>query len=236
MPWHASPVLRPLPAEGVYFHRRQFKTFNHVPHPSKTMAYGASWFSMDDDKGAQPCCHVVSEMDKDRRLYIVECHHAWLPLQEAISWQFKIHGAIHRTTVEATSYPKKADIYGVRVWFCSQDQFGGGIDEMVHQEEQRRRVASPSQNHAIPLASLPNAFDLTSASRVLQSEIIAGRILMPVSDPWVNDFLEEACQWPAVRTDARIKAMCVLMSALPNMTPPAPSEVGEHGRGSPWAA
>ena len=111
-----------------------------------------------------------------------------------------------------------------------QGLYKGGIDEMAHQR------SMTTSGETLPITALGNPFDLTSAARVLQSEIIAGRILLPPSDPWVSTFMEEMCQWPTVRTDSRVKAMCVLMSALPNMTPPARGEMEPSGKGSPWAA
>lgn len=229
-----SPILRPLPAEGFYFHRRRFKTFEHAPHPSRTTAYGASWYSMDDTKGARPSCHVVAEMDKDRRLHIVECFHATTTTQEAVKWQFKIDQGMHRSAVEATAYPKKAGIYGVMTWFCCREQFSQGVSETVFQEEERLR--KDAQPHQLPISALPSNFDLASSARILQSEILAGRILLPPSDPWMRDFLLELCQWPTVRTDARVRSMCVLISALPGMMPPVQSAPITSGKGSHWAA
>lgn len=234
IPWWSTPHLKPMPSEGVYFRRRAFDTFATIPHPSKTRAYGASWFGMDDDKSTQPCCHVVGEIDSERRLHITECHHAWITLEEAVSWQFQIHDGIHRTTVEATSFPKKANIYGVRTWFCTPDQYHGGLDDLV--SVHRRRLKAENRPQSLPLNKLPIPFDLHGSARRLQSEIIGKRILLPQSDPWVASFLSEMCQWPTVRTDARVKAMCVLVSALPNISPPGRSESVDGGRGSPWAA
>lgn len=233
--WWLSPVLRPLPFGGLYFHRRSIMSFEKSPPHDQVRAYGAAWFGLEGDKGTEPSCLVVAEVDARRRLHIVECVHADLPFDQSIDWLFKVHSGMHRSAVEATAYPTRSNVYGVRLWQCPQEQYQAMVGDAVTAHIQREKLEG--RDRSMPISGLPNSFDLNASARNLQSEIIAGRVLLPKSDPWVNDCLEELTQWPTVRSDARVRALCVLIAGLPAIVPP-PRHDYEPAvkRGSGWAA
>lgn len=233
--WHVSPVLRPLPFDGLYFHRRSIGSFDKAPRHDQALAYGAAWFGLETNKGYEPSCLIVAEMDPLRRLHIVECYHADLPIDQAISWLFKVHMGFHRVAVEAAAYPTRANIYGVRLWQCTKEQYQEAAGEEITRHIKRAKLEG--RDRSMPLSGLPNAFDLNSAARMLQAELIAGRLLFPTSPEWVPETLAELTQWPSVRSDARVKALCVLMAGLPALQAPARNDYQPaSGGGSGWAA
>lgn len=234
--WHLSPVLRPLPFDGLYFHRRSIGSFAKAPPHDRVLTYGAAWFGLETTKGLEPSCIVVAECDAQRRLHVVECYHGDLPIDQAIAWLFRIHGGMHRIAVEATAYPIRANVYGVRLWQCTREQYQEAIGEGIAAHIKRAKLEG--RDRTMPLSALPNAFDLNSAARTLQSEMIAGRVLFPTSPTWVPETLAELTQWPSVRNDARVKALCVLMAGLPAIMPPARADYQQPADrgGSGWAA
>ena len=235
MTWHLSPVLRPLPFDGLYFHRRSIGSFDKAPPHDKVLTYGAAWFGLETNKGVEPTCLLVAECDAERRLHITEMYHAELPFDQAIDWLFKIHGGFHRVSVEATAYPTRANIYGVRLWQCSQEQYRESVGEAIQAHIRRSKLIG--RDRSMPLSALPNPFDLNSAARTLQAEMMADRVLFPTAPEWVPECLAELTQWPSVRSDARVKALCVLMAGLPAIMPPARGDYAPAGkRGTGWAA
>ena len=233
MMWHHSDVLKPLPCPGLYFHRRQFEPYATPPPITQTRAIAASWFPIDDSRDRYPTAHVIAEIDKDRNLYIVDVYHGEISLREGVKWMFNLQDGMHRVAVEQTAYPKRETVYGARSWFLAPDQYQPVEGQVTERRRELNKLNKPSQ---LPLTPLPHSFDVEAAPRTLQSELIAGRILLPRGAKWVDGYLEELCQWPMVRTDAQTMAMCVLAQALPDVVAPGRKEEVGVRRGSPWAA
>jgi hypothetical protein len=217
----------------LYFHRRRFLGFDALPPQGKTRAYAASWFPVDDDRDDYPSCHVVAEIDIERRMHIVDCVTAPASLQRAVGTMFNVQDGMHRVAVMQTAYPKRSDIYGIRAWYCPREQ-APAVDALI--AERLRDLRKRNERISMPISPLPYPFDMDAAARLLQSEIIAGRVLLPKSDLWVSGFLGELCEWPMVRRDARVRAMCVLAQALAEIVPPGRVETLAEKRGSAWAA
>ncbi len=232
--WHHNPFLKPLPAQGLFFHRRSVEPYDTVP--KGCFCYGASYYPVDDDKPGQPSCHLVVELDMQRNLYVTECYeNGRVGLSEVIERMFSIHDAYERTTVENTAFPIKANVYGVRTWFVAQQQFPsmeGAIFDHISGYKRKSRPVPKGVN----ITPTPRPMDYQAAARLISSEISARRLRLPENDPWSSDFLSELCQWPTVRTDARVRALCIAVASLPDMSAPARAEVGGKRSGSHWTA
>ncbi len=231
--WHETPYLKPLPAPGLFFHRRSIETFTKPPRGC--FIYGACYFPTDNDKPGQPACLMVVELDMQRNVYLSECYHQSVDMQEAVKWMIMIHEGIHISTVEETNFPIKQSIYGARTWFTDPQQFQK-IEDLAHFElsEMKRKDIKRPRNFNI--SALPNPLDFHRQVKTMQGEMIARRFKIPKSNLWTDELMSELCQWPAVRTDARVRCLAIIAAAMPEMSAPARAEVSRGNRGSAWTS
>ena len=232
--WSDHPSLSPLAAQGLFFHRRSVPGFKRLP--KGCFAYGAAYFPIDSDKPGQPACCLVLEVDAKRNLYLSETYQQeGLSLEDSLERLFQIHDGIERTTVMQTQFPTRANIYGVRTWHISKEQFPVIEPIFLEKLTSYRRAGRPVPR-LINITPLANPLDFMGLLKVAQSEMIAGRLKVDENAPWLATFMGELCQWPAVRTDARVQALAVAMGALGDMQGPGRSEAAEMTGGSHWAA
>ncbi len=233
--WSDSPFFKPLPAQGLYFHRRSIPMFTKVP--KGCFAYGVSYYPIDpgDDKPSNPVCHLVLEVDGKRNLYLSECYQENVNIEVALDRLFMIHDGIERSAVQAVAFPVKANIYGVRTWYLTPSQFLTIDPIFADKLNEYRRMDRPIPRQ-VNLTPLPSPVDWAAAYRTVQSEFMSGRLQVDSNAHWTQDFLAEICQWPAVREDARVKALAIAASGLQEMIGPAPAEVMVRHAGSHWSA
>lgn len=243
MTWHTSPYLRPLPAPGLYFRRSSISRWQRLP--KKSRIYGASWYSTEDTHVAGAMCHVVAEMDAERRLHLCECWHRRATLTEAVTMLRRIHEGHCRVLEVKAPMIARRPPPGPLAWFHDMLQLERSVAVVLadvqrgeHQRWAKAGRVTAERPVDPPVRPLQVPFELLPAARRLQGLLASGALLLPDEAPWVDAALSELALWPAVATEARVGALAVLAAGLADMAAPSKARKSPMDRRgiTGWAA
>lgn len=220
--WYMEPALQPAPAEGTYFRRKAMRWFDRLPLGRNDM-YGASWYDMDGSHQVGAMCHVVIEIDRLRRMHLVECWHARTDVDSAIQALFQIQEGLHIVQLWADRQPQRSITYGPRRWFVEPSQYEqGGIGARINARRvaiNQRRI-NPRDHFRIAVSPLRQAMDIDQAARALQSDLGTGNILLPPDrTPHYGALETELLLWPATPSSSRVAALGLISAAREQIHP-----------------
>lgn len=214
VPWHLIPALQPAPAEGVYFRRRSARWFQRLPL-GRNALYGASWFDIEGDHQAGAMCHVVVEIDANRRMYVVECWHRRTDIDSAVQAMFQIQEGLHIVQLWADRAPQRSITYGPARWFLEPRQYEAGIAARIHHRRTRVNERRPqSQHFRIAISPLEEAMSIHQAARSLQADLSTGALMLPPERVGQYGAMEtELLMWPATPSASRVAALGLITAA-----------------------
>ena len=240
--WHLAPCLRPLPAPGLYFARASLGRWSKLPKASRL--YGGSFYAIEDTHQAGAMCHVIAEMDGERRLHLVECWHKRTTLHAAVVMLRRLHEGHCRVLEVRAPLAARRPPPGPLAFFHDKLQLeraaAVAIANVQRQEHDAWNKGGRITAHRPvdpPVRPLEVPFEMMPAARRLQGLLASGGLLLPARAPWLGDLLAELALWPAVPTEAQVGALAILAAGHAAMSAPQKrSKVGAERAGvSGWA-
>ena len=197
--WEALYQQRPVPREGGFFQLEWFKTYDALPDDLKTFA--AFDLAIGQKERNDWTVGIVGGVDRHGNLYILDLIRDRIDAHQIVEAMLDSHVR-----------------HGTFLTGIEHGQLSMAIEPTLNAQIVARKLFSFATK---PLK--PGRRDKEARARTAQGMCRQGRLFLPRSAPWLNDFLAELGSFPAGKHDDQVDAisyLCLMYEEIP-----APVEV-----------
>jgi|TARA_R110000787_G_scaffold106961_1_gene214746 predicted phage terminase large subunit-like protein len=201
--WSALYQQRPITEEGAYFKADWLKYYDprdlnsrFNPHSSRPYlhVYGASDYAVSDSTGDYTV-HIVGGVDPNDDLYILDL---WKGQVASNVWIDEVIGLMQK--------------YKPLQWAEESGQINKSVGPFLSKRMSELRVYCRREQYS-------SARDKPTRARSIQARMSMGKVYLPKSAPWLDEFVYELSRFPISGHDDQIDAVSLLGRILDQMSP-----------------
>ncbi len=180
-------MQQPIPEEGVYFKRENFRWYDELP--SRLNYYGASDYAVTEGAGDYTE-HGVFGIDPDNNIYVADW---WSGQTKADIWIEQQLDCIQR--------------YKALKWAGETGPIKAAVEPFLTLRMNQRRVYTV-------LEWLSHARSNKEANaRSFQALVEAGKIYLPKNEEWATELVSQLCRFPLAKYDDKVD-VCSLFARM----------------------
>lgn len=207
--WSALYQQQPTPEEGEYFQKDWFRWYDPDNLPPTLRKYGASDYAVTN-KGGDYTVHGVVGVDPDDNIYVLDI---WREQSSSDRWVDAF--------IDLVAHHKPIK------WAEEQGQIIKSLGPFIDKRMRERRVYCAREQFT-------SVADKPTRARAFQARASMGKVYLPTSAPWLQDFVAELLMFDAGKHDDQVDVMALIGRMLDQMR--SGKKKGESkGREDRWA-
>ena len=183
----------PTPPDGMYFKRKDIRTFSRLPDISRMQIYGASDYAVTH-AGGDYTVHLVAGVDEHDDMYILDM---WRDQTDTDIWIEELLNLMAK--------------WKPILWAEEAGQIKKAIGPFIHKRQLERRVWSGRRQFS-------STQDKPTRARAFHGRFSMGKVFFPESAPWWGTVMDEMLKFPSGTNDDIVDTLSLLGNLLDVMS------------------